>query len=336
MRPPNFADQHSLGIRISARSRVMTPTILVMLLFANSLVAQEDRNQTPQTRRTTQPRESIEPTASNVPYGSHARNVLDFWKADSSEPTPVIVYIHGGGFRGGDKSSFNERFLTSALDADVSFAAIHYRLSQDAIYPAAMHDSARAIQFIRSKATEWNIDPKRIAAFGGSAGSGISQWLAFHDDLAEPDSEDPVSRESTRLTCAVAQQMQSTYDPRVIKQVVPGKAYQHTALVQFFGVPADFNWDEDTISDELSELLRDASPITHLTKDDPPVFLFHRKDNERDGDIHHSNFGRHMKKAMDRLGIECHHKMDSDYDTSSAAIDEQVNFMIKHLKQDDR
>ncbi len=58
--------------------------------------------------------------------------------------------------------------------------------------PAPQHDGARAIQFLRSKAGEWNLDPKRFAAFGGSAGTGISLWTGLHDDLADPKSSDPV------------------------------------------------------------------------------------------------------------------------------------------------
>jgi acetyl esterase/lipase len=59
-----------------------------------------------------------------------------------------------------------------------------------------MHDGARAVQYLRSRAKEWNLDPARVAATGGSAGAGISLWLAFHADLADPKSKDPVARQS--------------------------------------------------------------------------------------------------------------------------------------------
>jgi acetyl esterase/lipase len=88
--------------------------------------------------------------------------------------------------------------------AGISVVAITYRFSQDAIAPASFHDSARAIQFIRHNANEWNVDPKRIAATGGSAGAGLSLWLGFHDDLTDPDSSDPVLRQSSRLSSALA------------------------------------------------------------------------------------------------------------------------------------
>src|SRR5690606_38153434 len=104
-------------------------------------------------------------------------------------------------------------------EAGISIAAITYRLSDDAIAPAQFEDAARAVQFIRSKAGEWTIDPERFAACGGSAGAGLSLWLAFHDDMAKPDSDDPVARQSTRLKCAVVFNGQSSYDPRFTRDL---------------------------------------------------------------------------------------------------------------------
>jgi len=126
--------------------------------------------------------------------------VMDVWLAKSDKPTPVLVSIHGGGFRGGNKS-VSGALLKQCLDSGISVVAITYRFSNEAIAPAQFLDSARAIQFIRHNAKEWNLDTTRIAATGGSAGAGISLWLGFHDDLADPDSDDPVLRELTRLTC---------------------------------------------------------------------------------------------------------------------------------------
>ena len=141
------------------------------------------------------------PTHRNVSYGPHERNVIDFWKAKSKAPAPLVVYIHGGGFRGGNKKSINAGTLQGLLAGKIHVAAIHYRLIDSAKLPAAHHDSRIAIQFLRSKTKEWNIDKGRLGAFGGSAGAQICMWLAFHDEMAEPDHEDPIRRESSRLTC---------------------------------------------------------------------------------------------------------------------------------------
>ncbi len=71
------------------------------------------------------------------------------------------------------------------LAAGGSVAAIEYRLVPEYPLPTAHHDSLQALQFIRSKATEWNIDKKHTGPFGGSAGAQICMWLAFHDEMAD-------------------------------------------------------------------------------------------------------------------------------------------------------
>lgn len=282
------------------------------------------------------PQRTLPPTKADVSYGSHPRNALDFWQAESEQPTPLFVWIHGGGFRGGDKKSFPAELRNQCLEAGISCAAIHYRLSGDAPYPAQMLDSARAIQFLRSRAEEWNLDPTKFAAGGGSAGSGISQWLGYHDDLADPDSDDPIARQSTRLVCVLPLNMQSTYDPREIKRIIPGNAYRHPALLPFFGRPNDFDWDLDSIDPELDQLIRDASPITHLSEDDAAIFLMQNARAATPGNIHHPNFGEHLKQRADELGVECVAKLDTDYDSKADAFADMVEFMQRQFEKSDR
>src|SRR5688572_27854791 len=99
-----------------------------------------------------------------------------------------------------------------------------------------MHDGAQAVPFIRSKAKEWNLDATKVACNGGSAGAGISLWLPFHDDLADPKSDDAVARQSTRLSCAAVQGAQTSYDPRWIKEKIGGPAHEQPALMPFYGL----------------------------------------------------------------------------------------------------
>lgn len=271
------------------------------------------------------------PTHADVKYGPHEKQALDFYQAESDTPTPLLVYIHGGGFRGGDKQGGNPAIRVPAMEAGVSVASINYRLTDVGPYPMQMHDSARALQFLRSKAKEWNFDPKRVAATGGSAGAGISMWLAFHDDLADLKSKDPIARQSTRLVCAVPMNGQCTYDPRAIKEIVPGDAYNHPALFPLFGRPEGWNWDEDKIDKELDALLKDCAPITHLTKDDVPIFAVHNAKSDTPGNIHHGNFGRHLKQKMDEIGIESIHHMDKDFENADAINAEILKFLKKHF-----
>jgi acetyl esterase/lipase len=277
--------------------RVSVTLLTALILTAGA--SSQDKSQ-PQTKLP-------QPTHPDVKYGPHERNVLDFWQADSKQPTPVLVSIHGGGFQSGNKS-VSPQLLKECLASGISVAAITYRLSNQAIAPAQFHDSARAIQFIRYKAKEWNIDPKRIAATGGSAGAGISLWLGFHDDLADPKNADPVLRQSTRLACMAVFEGQTSYDPRFIRKLFPGKdVYKHPALAKLFGV--DLN-KLDELPAEKYRLFEEVSPLPHLTKDSPPVLLAYR--NPMDAEItnlgigiHHPLFGKVLKEKMDALKIPC-------------------------------
>jgi hypothetical protein len=205
---------------------------MMLILAAGIAIAQEGkrpgRNFTPIYR--------TPPTHPDVKYGPYARNVMDVWLAKSDTPTPVLVSSHGGGFSQGNKS-VSPWLLEECLKSGISVVAITYRLSDVAKAPAQFLDSARAVQFIRSKAKEWNLDPSKMAATGGAAGAGISLWLGFHDDLANPKSDDPVLRQSTRLTCMAVMNGQTSYDPRFIRDLLPGTdTYKVGALAKLFGI----------------------------------------------------------------------------------------------------
>src|SRR5262249_56031473 len=127
----------------------------------------------------------------------------DFYGGEGGGGGWVVGYMGGGGGTGGSKDRVN---VTPYFKAGISVVSVEYRFiaeaTEDKVEPPVkgpLHDAARAIQFIRSKAKEWNLDKQRLAATGGSAGACSSLWLAFHDDLADPKSDDPVSRESTRM-----------------------------------------------------------------------------------------------------------------------------------------
>ncbi|MEQ1859022.1 MAG: alpha/beta hydrolase [Chthoniobacteraceae bacterium] len=270
-------------------------------------------------QRSTQPDASrradsqrLAPTHANVAYGDDPQQVFDIWLAKSKDgaPAPLCMFIHGGGFRGGSKN-VSGAVVQQCLDAGISFASLNYRLTQSGKnpYPIPMMDCARALQFIRSKAGEWNLDAKRVASYGGSAGAGISLWLAFHDDMAKPDASDPIARQSTRLVAAATTNGQSTYDMRTFSEWfgVPDLK-PHPALTDLYAVKTDADWK----SERVLRLMHDASPISHLTADDVPVFMVYGKGdvpvdastNESTW-VHHIRLGHKLKEAMTKLGLEC-------------------------------
>ncbi len=213
----------------------------------------------------------------DVPYGKHPRQVLDFYPAKSDKPTPLVFSIHGGGWRNGDKKMKPKPFL----DKGISVVAINYRFVQhgveDKVEPpvkAPLEDAARALQFVRSRAKEWNIDKTRVGATGGSAGGCSSLWLAFHDDMADPTSKDPIARESTRLYCAAVNVAQTSLDPRELREWMPNYAYGAHA----FGLK-NFQSLYDN-REKVLKWIKEYSPIEHVTSDDPPIALFYMGDKD--------------------------------------------------------
>lgn len=247
------------------------------------------------------------PFYSDIQYGKHERNVLDFWKAKSEKPTPVAFIIHGGGWKGGSKERL-DRFAdaNALLESGISVVAINYRYVTDDESPpvkAPLYDAARALQFIRNKAKKWNIDKNRIGAAGGSAGACSTLWLAFHDDLTDPSSKDPVLRESTRLQCAAVIGAQTTLDPKQMKEWTPNSKYGGHA----FGLhPFDEFFKG---RNKIMPWIKEYSPYANVTKDDPPIFLQYKSSpaigEDQKDPTHTSNFGVKLQEHCIANGVRC-------------------------------
>ncbi len=271
-------------------------------------------------------KKKFEPTLRDVAYGPYERNKLDFWKAESKTPTPLVFYIHGGGWGGGSKEENSGPYL-NLMKNGISYVSINYRLARDENkLPCSLLDAARALQFVRSKAAEWNIDPDRIIATGGSAGGCSSLWLACRDDLANPDSEDPIARESTRLLGAAVISAQTTIDAMLIQKRIGTSATSHSMIWRTVGAASRddlfVNWEK------YKDLALECSPLTHLSKDDPPVYMTYSDDSPmpitRNG-IHHAEFGRILKETADSLSVDC----TFDIQSAKTRQEELDKFMLR-------
>jgi acetyl esterase/lipase len=245
-----------------------------------------------------------------VAYGSHQRQVLDFYQAKSDKPTPVVFHIHGGGWHAGDKYLGPKPYL----DQGVSVVSINYRYissnAKDNTTPpvkAPLEDAARALQFVRSKAAEWNIDKQRIAGNGASAGGCSALWLALHDDMADPKSDDPVARESTRLYCAAVHSAQVSLDPQELLEWMPNYFYGAHA----FG----YRNLKDVLKDREKVLpwIKEYSPIEHVSSDDPPIMMFYERggkpvvgDSPADP-THSAIMGLKLEERLKAVGVDVVH-----------------------------
>ena len=284
---------------MTAVSMARSVLLFVMPILAVTLLSADDA-------------QPLSPTHANVSYGPHSRNVLDYYQAEGDGPRPLLVDIHGGGWTGGNKRQDSANFR-SFLEQGISYAAIDYRLISQAPLPAPVHDVARAIQFIRSKAGEWNINSKRIALTGRSPGACTSMWILLHDDLADPDSKDAVLHQSTRVTAAAVAIGQTSIDPKVIEPWLGPNVLKHRIIY--------LSVDQPTIGDVLKNyekhrrLYHEFSPYNHLDEKDPPLFMSYDNNMKLPSEsvghgIHHPVYGVKMKEKSDQQGHECHLLID--------------------------
>lgn len=276
----------------------------------------------------------IKPDHADVSYGAHPNNKLDLWLAKSDQPAPLVVFIHGGGFVAGDKSSVSAAAIRECLDSGVSIASINYRFRTEASINTVLRDCARAVQFLRGNAEEYHLDKTRVAAFGGSAGAGTSLWLAFHDDLADAKNDDPVLRESTRLTAAASSAGQASYDIMKWKDVLGSdeamRFYPQSMWPAFYGL----NTLEDLETEKGKQLRADVDMLGLISSDDPPVFLAAGENHDalaNKGDTNHSpKHSEAVKKRCDEAGVKAVLKIGAkvqggDGETSPVA------FLLRHL-----
>ena len=285
----------------------------------------------------------------DVPYGSEAPKFqnLDAYLVRSERPTPVMIEFHGGGWRRGTKRqlhTYKGNFVRRLLDAGISLVAVDYRLAPDYRFPDQMRDAIRAVQFVRHKAVEWNIDPTRVAAMGGSAGGHLTTWVALNDDQMDPESADPVARQSSRLTCFLTRwapiDLTRVNPPLMIKEYgTRGTDYADAFCGAIGAHYEDYNLPE------VQQRVRAASPLFELSRDDPPGFLMyggtpegfdlgnHPPVPEVIHDAHSFWYGVILSDAMKALDLEhvphIGAKVSQDHEADVIAI---LAFLEKHLK----
>lgn len=256
-------------------------------------------------------------------YNDHLNNRFDIFIPKSTQPTPLVIYIHGGGFTHGEKERayrFYEDEINEFLEAGIAFVTIGYRFLQDTDRGVidCMNDSKYFLQFIRHHAHSFNIDPTRIGSFGQSAGAGTSLWIGLNDDMAET-SDDPILSQSTRLKAIGAVATQATYDILRWEEVFS----EHTIdmsrippvmmdqLVRFYGIT-----DSKLIeTPDLVSYRKSVDMLALMSADDPPIFVHNEG---KDGmplftdPQHHPLHAKYLKDYAEKIGI--------DHDVSAPAL----------------
>jgi acetyl esterase/lipase len=189
-------------------------------------------------------------------------------KNAAARKRPLVVFIHGGGWLSGRKEDGINVAKLIASSGDYVAATINYRLSQEAAWPAQIHDCKAAIRFLRGKATEYGIDPNHIGVMGLSAGGQLVSLLGTSND--EPTLEGSLGKfekVSSRVQCVVNFFGPTDFLTFFGKETSVDRLRQADMIARLLGPKK-----EDA---ELRENARQASAVTWITKDDAPFFTAH-------------------------------------------------------------
>ena len=188
---------------------------------------------------------------------------------ESGARVPLVVFLHGGGWRMGSRHSVGPAYAASGpfeqlAQAGIAVASIDYRLSGEATWPAQLHDAKAAVRWLRSRAAELGIDADRIAAWGESAGGHLAELLGLTADDADLEGDVGITGCSSAVAAVVA-----WYAPSDVAAVAtdtgadPADPSTREALL--LGAPAA----------DVPDIAAQASPITHVAAGAPPFLLLH-------------------------------------------------------------
>ena len=216
---------------------------------------------------------------SDVEYGKGGASELKMDiltpKKPPKDPMPVLVFIHGGGWVHGDKSSGIPKLLPFAKRGYLC-ASINYRLTGEAIFPAQIEDCKCAIRFLRAKAGEYNLDPTRIGVWGESAGGHLVSLLGTTGDIKSLGGKGGWGMYSSKV-----QAVCNFYGPSDFTKYIEDT----NKLKQLGGHNLPFGMDYLSLlvggpADKKLDACRSASPITYVSKDDPPFLIVQGEKDE--------------------------------------------------------
>jgi len=285
-------------------------------------------------------------------YDQYSKTNFDIYLPNSSSPTALVIFIHGGGFTGSDKQfiysgEYTEQ-ISEFLANDVAVATINYRLlekNETEGVLKSLHDSKRAIQYIRYLHKELNIDKERITLFGTSAGGSTALWLATHDDFKDESHIDPVLHESTRVKGIALWATQSSLDieGRWLGDVFNEFGSTLDNIIEEFGEETFFNfyginsWEQYE-SSEIQEYRREVDMLSHLSADDPEIWVTntggHNLIPESSSSFNHHPFhARELKEYADAVSVPIVTTYGKPLIYSDAANEDFVDFLLRKLNE---
>ncbi len=205
----------------------------------------------------------------------------------SDKPLPVVVYIHGGAWKAGDRIKYATSAVRFALTGDYAGVSVSYRLSDEAQWPAQIFDCKAAIRWVRGNAEKFNLDAGRIGVWGGSAGGHLVSLLGTGGGVKELEGDlGPFTNLSSRVACVVNQCGPQDFTmPLMFRDGQP--VLEDVAVTALLG---------GKLADNQPKVLA-ASPVTYVTPDDPPFLTLHGTKDERVDFKHAERIHAALQKA---------------------------------------
>ncbi len=238
--------------------------LLLLFLQCSSLCACTSRPKEPEKQAETPP--DSKRSIYNLEYSRPDSKplLLDLHlPGHSQKPSPLIVWIHGGGWKSNHKASFS--LPLELVDRGYAVVCINYRLSQTAEFPAQINDAKAAVRWLRANAGKYHLDPKRIGAWGNSSGGHLAALLGTTSGVK--------LLEGTGLHLQYSSKVQAVctyYAPLDLIRLMPGN--EDMAYTKLGGMVAQLLGEPLAARLELARL---ASPIHHVSADDAPFLIVH-------------------------------------------------------------
>lgn len=209
----------------------------------------------------------------NIPYGNASESLkLDLYlPEEGDEPFPTIVFFHGGAFWGGEKNDVQCLYALNGIFHGYAVASVEYRLSEEAVFPAAVSDSKNAVRFLRANAKKYQLDPDRFAAMGDSAGAYMAAMVGLSAGnpvfMNLPDAEYPDERDDVQAVVGLF----GVYDLVSVSEVSAERKPDEDPVIVMPGVPEDIF--TGLICRDHPEIMWFTWPGAYVTKDCPPVLV---------------------------------------------------------------
>ena len=249
--------------------------------------------------------------------------LLDLYlPAKSAKPPALLIYVHGGAWRAGDKKDVPIRPL---LEEGFAIASVEYRLSTVAPFPANVHDLKAAIRFLRAKAGEYDYDPKRFIITGSSAGAHLAALVGVSNGHKELEGTLGSYLKESSDVQAIVSFFGASNLQTILKQSTPFGLNMRVPALQLLlgGQP-----------EEKPALAKLASPVAHVDAHNPPLLLLH---GDQDPQMP-VNQSLELQGVYEKLNLPVKlviihgggHGGKEFYDTERIAIVSQ--FLKQHLK----